>query len=80
MLPIGLAYWREMTERAAFLGGAKVPFPTRRVRDYLWDGMVCLGAIVAGLGLVGALFSALPELSRLPVILVKGAGAEKTYY
>eukprot|EP00884_Botryococcus_braunii_P005421 jgi/Botrbrau1/14880/Bobra.0298s0012.1 len=76
LLPIALAYSREVKERAAFLDGAKIRFPKRKVGDFFWDGLFCFGAIVVGVGITAALVIAFPELHRLPLILVKGWGAE----
>ncbi len=76
-MPVALAYCREVSERAAFLGVERISFPKRRFSDLLWDTLICSGALVMGIGITFAFVIAFPELHRLPLILVKGWGAEE---
>eukprot|EP00884_Botryococcus_braunii_P021223 jgi/Botrbrau1/7785/Bobra.0159s0213.1 len=78
VFPLVWAYWREMSERAAFLDFLKIPYPARTFTDYFYDALICVGSMLKGFGLAAALSAAVPELERLPVILVRGWDAQTT--
>jgi hypothetical protein len=72
LLPIGLAYWREMRERAAFLKKCRISILYPKGRDYLFDLLHICASILSGMGYMAALFVAFPELRDYPVNCVKG--------
>eukprot|EP00884_Botryococcus_braunii_P003886 jgi/Botrbrau1/13499/Bobra.0082s0092.1 len=71
MLPIALAYRREMRERTAFLQASRIPFRKPTWQDFLKDVVIIIGVIVMSLGFISALAFAFPELHDLPMTWVE---------
>eukprot|EP00884_Botryococcus_braunii_P003890 jgi/Botrbrau1/13501/Bobra.0082s0094.1 len=71
MLPIALAYRREMKERTAFLQASRIPFRKPTWQDFFDDMAFIVGVIIMSLGFVSALFSAFPELHDFPMTCVE---------
>jgi hypothetical protein len=73
MVPIAMAYRREMQEREVFLKSKRIQF-VRHSWSRVMDLLHICGVITVGVGTIVAIFVALPELQDFPLILRKQLG------
>eukprot|EP00884_Botryococcus_braunii_P008366 jgi/Botrbrau1/17530/Bobra.0529s0002.1 len=69
ILPIVLAYKRELRERAAFLKAYKITILQPVLSDYFLDLLLICSILVMSVGGMTAMFLAAPELLDLPMML-----------
>eukprot|EP00884_Botryococcus_braunii_P008370 jgi/Botrbrau1/17534/Bobra.0529s0004.1 len=72
MVPILMAYWREMRERAAFLKSRSVTVTAPTLSSYIRDGLLICSILVMTSGIMSALHMAFPEVNDVPRLLTKG--------
>eukprot|EP00884_Botryococcus_braunii_P009181 jgi/Botrbrau1/18264/Bobra.0459s0002.1 len=72
VIPILMAYWRELRERAEFLKNYRVIIVQPTLISHMNDCLLTCSIILMGAGCMAAAHMAFPEINDVPMMLVEG--------